>query len=168
MSRSNGESPAVPREDPENDVAAARFAIIQGRRRSVDLCGRQARRRRRVAFDETAKRMLRYPEHSEDFNVGVTELQEQLQKSEEAGVSIRQIAQQAMTENSHKIFEIFGQGEEEERIASLARWNAQLKGLAELKEATEKYCDQIFEEMKKIRRGSATCAGKARCMEISE
>ena len=52
------------------------------------------RRRRRVAFEEAAKRMLRYLEDSEDLKVGVTELQEQLGRSEEAGVSIRQVAQQ--------------------------------------------------------------------------
>ena len=53
---------------------------------------------------ETAKRMLRYPEDSKDLKVGVTELQERLGISEEAGVSIRQIAQQAMNENGQKIF----------------------------------------------------------------
>ena len=79
------------------------------------------RRRRRVAFEETAKRMLRYLEDSEDLTVGVTQLQEQVEISEEAGVSIRQIAQQARNENGRKIFEIFRQGEEEVCIATLAR-----------------------------------------------
>ena len=41
---------------------------------------------RRVAFEEAAKRMLRYTEDSEDLKVGVTELQEQLGISEEAGI----------------------------------------------------------------------------------
>ena len=41
---------------------------------------------------EAAKRMLRYLEDSEDLKVGVTKLKEQLEISEEAGVSIRQIA----------------------------------------------------------------------------
>ena len=40
------------------------------------------RQRRRVAFEETAKRMLRYPEDCEDLKVGVTELKEQLEISE--------------------------------------------------------------------------------------
>ena len=53
--------------------------------------------------------------------MGVNELKEQLGISEEAGVSIRHIAKLAMNENP-KIFEIFRQGEEEVRIASLARW----------------------------------------------
>ena len=45
--------------------------------------------------------------HTEDLKVGVTELQEQLEISDEAGVSIRQFAQQAMSVNGQKIFEIF-------------------------------------------------------------
>ena len=60
------------------------------------------RRRLRVAFEETAKRMLRYQEDSEDLKVGVTGLQERLGISEETGVSIKQIALQAMNENGQK------------------------------------------------------------------
>ena len=62
------------------------------------------RRRRCVACEDAAKRMLRYPEDSEDLKVRVTELREQLEISEEAGVSIRQIAQQALNENGQKDF----------------------------------------------------------------
>ena len=80
------------------------------------------RRRRRVAFEETAKGILRYLEDSEDLKVGVTVLQEQLGISEEAGAN----------EKGQKIFENFRQEEEDVCIASWARWNAQLKGLAEL------------------------------------
>ena len=57
------------------------------------------RRRRRVAFEETAWGMLRYPEDSEDLKVSVTELQEQLGMPEEAGISIKQLTQQARNEN---------------------------------------------------------------------
>ena len=64
----------------------------------------KGRRRRRVAFEEMAKRMLRYLEDSEVMKERVTELQEQLEISDEAGVSIRQIAQQATNEKGHKIF----------------------------------------------------------------
>ena len=56
---------------------------------------------------------------------------------EGAGVSIWQIAQQAMRENGKHIFEIFCQGEEEVSIASLARWNTLLKGLAELEKGVK-------------------------------
>ena len=57
------------------------------------------KRRRRVAFEETAKDILRYLEDSEDLKVSVTELQEQLGMSEEAGISIKQVTQQARNEN---------------------------------------------------------------------
>ena len=76
--------------------------------------------------------------------MGVTELKEQLEISEEAGVSIRHIAQHARNENSQFFFENFRQGEEEVCIASLARWNAQLKGLVEL----NKRCQKLMQEVK--------------------
>ena len=60
--------------------------------------------------------------------MSVTELQEQVGMPEEAGVSIKQIGQQARNENGQHFFEIFRQGEEEVCIASWARWNPQLKG----------------------------------------
>ena len=102
--------------DFENAVAAVKLVVIQRRRKSVGLCGRQVQ-------PACRERMLRYLEDSGDVKVGVTELQEQLEISEEAGVSIRQIAQQGMNDN----------GQEKVCIASLARWNAQSKGLVELK-----------------------------------
>ena len=58
------------------------------------------RRRRRVAVEETARSILRYQEDSEDVKVSVTELQEQLGMTEEAGISIKQ-ALQARNENDH-------------------------------------------------------------------
>ena len=91
------------------------------------------RRRRRVAFEEAAKRMQRYLEDSEDLKVGVTELKEQSELSE----AIRQIAQEARNENGQKNFDIVRQGEEELCFASLARWNAQLKRLAELEKGVK-------------------------------
>ena len=81
--------------------------------------------------------ILRYLEDSEDLKVRVADLQEQLGMSEEAGIFIKQVAQQARNENGQNIFEIFRQGEEEVRIASWAIWNAQLKGLAELENVSE-------------------------------
>ena len=68
----------------------------------MDLRGRQAQAACCVRGDG-----------QENLKVGVTELHEQLGMSEEAGVSSRKVAQQAMNENGQKIFEIFGQGEEE-------------------------------------------------------
>ena len=43
------------------------------------------RRRRRVAFEDAAKRMLRSLEDSEDLKVGISELREQLETLEEDG-----------------------------------------------------------------------------------
>ena len=40
-------------------------------------------------------------EDTDDVKVGVTELQEQLGMAEEAGISIRQVAQQARNEDGH-------------------------------------------------------------------
>ena len=54
------------------------------------------------------------------------------------------LPQQARNENGYKIFEMFRQGEEEVCIVSLARWNAQLKGLVEL----EKSCQNTIQEVK--------------------
>ena len=51
VSGSDGESSSVLREDPENADAAAKLAIIQGRRKPVDLCGRQAQSACRVRED---------------------------------------------------------------------------------------------------------------------
>ena len=124
------EAPSVLQEDLENAVAAAELAFIQGRREPVVAV--EDRRRRSIAFEKTAKIMLRYRVDSEDLKVGVTELKEQVEKSEEAGVSIRQIAKQA--------------------IASLARWNAQLKGLVELKRRrrSTRHEEQVLSERHEI------------------
>ena len=69
---------------------------------------------------------------------------DQLKKPEEAGFSIMQIAKQARTEKGHKIVEFFRQGENEVYIASLARWDTQLKGLAEL----GRRCQDLVQEVK--------------------
>ena len=45
------------------------------------------RRKRRVAFEEMAKRMLGHLEDSEDLQVGIRESKEQLETPEEEGVS---------------------------------------------------------------------------------
>ena len=57
--------------------------------------------------------MLKYPEDSEDFKVGLSELKEQQETPEAAGFSIMQIAKQARNERGHKLFEIFMQGDNE-------------------------------------------------------
>ena len=90
------------------------------------------------------RRGLGYPEDSEDLKVGVNELKEQLEKLEETGFSIMQIAQQARNEKGQKIFEIFRQGEEKVCIASFARWNTQWKCQAEV----ERRCQGMTQEVK--------------------
>ena len=71
--------------------------------------------------------MLKYLEDSEDLKVSLRELKEQLESPEEAGTSIMQIAKQSRNERGHMLFQIFRQEENEVYIASLARWDAQLK-----------------------------------------
>ena len=88
------------------------------------------RRRRRLAFEETARGMLRYLEDSEDLKVSVTELQEQLGMSEEAGISIKQVTQQARNENG-RFFSCSGR--EKKRYALPAGpHGTRSEGLAEL------------------------------------
>ena len=101
------------------------------------------RRRRRVAFEDASKRMLRYLEDSEDLKVIISELKGQLDTPEEEGFSIMQIAQQARNDKGQKIFETFRQGAGELYIASLARWDTQLKDLAEL----ERQCQDMIQEV---------------------
>ena len=65
-----------------------------------------------------AKKMLKYLEDSDDVKVGITELQEQVEISEKVGISIRQVAQQAMNENGQHFSKFSSQGEEEVRTAN--------------------------------------------------
>ena len=97
-----------------------------------------------AAFEDTAKKMLKYLEDSEDLKVVLTELKEQLESPEEAGISIMQIAQQARTGRDQKLIQIFRQEENKVYIASLARWDTQLKGLVEL----ERRCQELMQEVK--------------------
>ena len=64
--------------------------------------------------------------------------------SEETGVSIKQVAQQASNENGQTLLKFFRHGDEDVCIFSLARWNAQLKGLVEL----ERRCRDTMQEVK--------------------
>ena len=72
--------------------------------------------------------MLGCLEDSEDLKVGTSEVEETAGNAGRNMVfSVVQVAQQAGNEKGQKIFEIFRQGEEEARIASVARWDTQLK-----------------------------------------
>ena len=92
----------MPQEDPENAVAAARFAIIQGPRKPVGRNGRQGKAECRVRGD--SQEHTENQENSEDLMVSVTELEEELGMSEETGISTRQVAQQARSENDQNVF----------------------------------------------------------------
>ena len=116
-----------------------------------------------TAHEDAAKKALKYLVDSEDVKVGPSELKEHLETLEEACISIMQIAKQARNERGQKLFQIFRQEENEVYIASLARSDTQLEGLVELEmaglvedksrlqsEATEKYYETIFEEMREL------------------
>ena len=66
-----------------------------------------------------------------------------MESLEEAGISIMQIAKQSRNDRGQKLFEIFRQGENEVYMASLARWDTQLKGLVEL----ERRCQELMQEV---------------------
>ena len=55
-----------------------------------------------------------------------------------------QIAKQVMNERGDKLFPIFRQEDNQVYIASLTRWDAQLKGLVEL----ERRCQALMQEVK--------------------
>ena len=100
------------------------------------------RRRRSVAFEKVAKRMLKYLDNSDDVTVGITELQEQQEILENR--YFHSASGPASDERKRpKHFEIFRQGEEELCIALLVRWNGQLKGLVEL----ERRCRNTRQEV---------------------
>ena len=81
--------------------------------------------------------MLKYVVKSDNVKVGITEMQGRLEKYRKIGISVRQ---QAMNKNCQKKLD-FSAGSV--CGASLARWNAQLKGLVEL----EKRCRNTRQEM---------------------
>ena len=101
---------------------------------------------------ESAKK---YREDNEDVKVGFSELKQQLEMLEVAGISIMQIAQQARYERGQKLFQIFRQEENEVYIASLARWDTQLKGLVELK----RRCQDLMQEVKLLSERHEVLAG---------
>ena len=74
------------------------------------LCLSKARRRpekrRRTAFENLAKGVLRYLDNCNEVKVGITELQERVAVPAQVGISIPQVAQQAMNEDGQKIFEL--------------------------------------------------------------
>ena len=68
----------------------------------------EERRRRRSAFENLAKGMLRYLDNCNDVKVGITELRERVEVPLQFGISIQQVAQQAMNEDGPKISKYSG------------------------------------------------------------
>ena len=93
---------------------------------------REERRRRRIAFESLAKGMLRYLDNCNEVKVGITALQERVEAPAQIGISIQQVAQQAMNEDGQKIFEVFWKEEGELFVASWARLEAQRKGIVDM------------------------------------
>ena len=72
-----------------------------------ELREERRRRRRRIAFENLAKGMLRYLDNCNEVKVGITELQERVEVPAQIGISIQQVAKQAMNEDGQKISEVF-------------------------------------------------------------
>ena len=53
---------------------------------------REERRRRRIAFENLAKSMLRYLDTCNEVKMGITELQGRVEVPEQIGISIQQVA----------------------------------------------------------------------------
>ena len=100
VSRNNGNRPPCPERTLKTPLPQQ--SSSSSRNEENQWVVAEERRRRRIACEETAWGILAYLEDSEDLKVGVTELQEQLGISEEAG----KVAWQARNENS-QFFEIF-------------------------------------------------------------
>ena len=66
-----------------------------------------------------------------------------------------QIAKQARNERGQKLFQIFRQEENEVYIASLARWDTQLKGSVEM----ESRCQELMQEVKLLSERQEVLAG---------
>ena len=107
---------------------------------------RDDRRRRRIAFKNLAKSMLRYLDNCNEVKVGITELQERVKVHEQISISTQQVARQAMNEDGQKILEVFWKEEGKLFVASWARWEAQPKGLVDL----ERRCSDISREIQRL------------------
>ena len=102
----------MPQQHSTDSSASAKFVVGQRRRRSLGSDGRKAK------AENLAKDMLRYLDNCNDVKVGITELQERVEVLAQIGISIQQVAQQAMDEDGRKMFEVFWQEEGEVCISS--------------------------------------------------
>ena len=101
------------------------------------------RHKRRVAFEERAKRMLGFLEDSEDLKVGISELKEQLETPEETFfLSCTLPNRQGMKKAKNTLIFL----SKERRRCALPVWRdgTQLKSLSEL----ERRCQGMTQEVK--------------------
>ena len=97
-------------------------------------------RRRRIAFDNLAKEMLRYLDNSDDVKVGINELQERLEVPVQIGISIQQVAQLARM--AKRFLKYFGNKKRSHVLPASARREAQWKGSVDV----ERRCQDIRRE----------------------
>ena len=137
VSRSQGKSSAVPQ---QHSTPLLCFSKARRRPREEEDHWelRDERRRRRIAFENLAKSMLRYFDNCNEVKVGITVLQERVEVPEQIGISIQQVARQAMNEDGQTF--IFS------KLASWSRWEAQRKGLVDL----ERRCQDISREIQML------------------
>ena len=107
---------------------------------------REERRRRRIAFENVAKSMLRCLDNWNEVKVGITELQELVEVPAHITISSRQVAQQAMNEDGQQKFEVFWEEEGALFVASWDRWEAQRKFLVDL----GRRCQDISHEIQML------------------
>ena len=98
------------------------------------------------ACEGIARRMLKFLKDSGAAKVSIRELEEQVASPSESRINIVRSARQARNDKRKKLFQIFGQGENEVLIASKARWHEQLKGLIDL----ERRCLTTREEVEHL------------------
>ena len=106
------------------------------------------RRRRRIAFENLVKGMLRYLDNSDDAKVGITEVQERVEVPWQFGISIQLVAQLARSESGQKIFEVIlarrrimyrQMGGEVERLVGLERRCQDMKREIQMLNKRQKY-----------------------------
>ena len=111
-----------------------------------ELREERRRRRRRIAFDNLAKSMLRCLDNCNEVKVDITDLQARVEVLAQIGISIQQVARQAINEDGQTIFEVFWQEEGKIFVVGWARWEAQRKGLVDL----ERRCQDISREIQTL------------------
>ena len=108
--------------------------VLQQERSQSDLCWRKA-------CEGIARRMIKYLEDSEITKVSTIELEEQVLAPNEPRINVVRIARLARNEKKEQLFQILRQREGEVLIASMARWDVQLKGLVELERRCQSRAD---------------------------